>query len=73
MGKPIVTTLCDKCGKVDERPLKSCHKYAEQGIVYANWLPGGWSFYNTEEPDKTFLLCDECEKKFQLSIIEFKP
>ncbi len=79
MSKPELTTSCDKCGKVDTRTLQEAAPKGNNGnYVYAGWLPVKWALHNTEdgdgpEPDKVFVLCDDCEGKFQLSVREFKP
>jgi hypothetical protein len=77
MGKPQITTVCDKCGKKHETDLWGA-KSLVGNYVYTDWLPKGWALHDTQdgdgpEPNKTFVMCERCERQFQLSVRDFKP
>lgn len=79
MGYPLVTVICDKCGKEYSRLLREIEppRY-DYKYIYIYWLPKGWTVRNTEdgdgpEPEKVFVMCDSCEKEFKLTVRYFTP
>lgn len=84
MSRPAVITTCDKCDKEDKQSLLHAKPSIGEGYsehLLLSWLPKGWRMHSVdiEQPggvpvsSDTFILCDDCESKFQKSVREFKP